>query len=325
MGGTSADEHEDSEDKPNQVQNLCSADAAVEGVKQAPPPVTLAEEQKASGNAFFKAGNFEAALQCYGKAIDILESAGGICNQLCANLASNQALCLLKLEKFEQAEARASAALAIDSAHSKAIYRRGLARLRGGDPRGALEDLQKASRLEPQDKDVRQYCEEARQLVEATPVDAVEQAVASGAIGAIGDLAGHGCLYEEKPDLNEGRLAETYKEQREWIHTIKQWTEITEISFAEDEGKSTISVYMTLPGVHDIPKNKVCVWMQPTSLEVRVIALRGSNWCYLAQELWGQIDPDTSSWKVRRDKLSLKLHKRASARSWDKWEKLRRI
>mmetsp|Transcript_46725 Transcript_46725/g.124927 ORF Transcript_46725/g.124927 Transcript_46725/m.124927 type:complete len:224 (-) Transcript_46725:12-683(-) len=134
-----------------------------------------------------------------------------------------------------------------------------------------------------------------------------------------------GGLYEEKHDVNEGRLAETHKEQRDWISGISAWAEISDVAFADEQDKSCISVYMTLPGVHEIPANKVCIWFRASSLEVRVVDLNGKNWCWVAQELWGQIDPDRCTYKIRRDKLSLKLSKRQSARSWDRWEKLRRI
>merc|ERR1712130_215962 len=83
--------------------------------------------------------------------------------------------------------------------------------------------------------------------------------------------------------------------------------EITDISFSEDEKKSQISVYMGIPGVHEIPPNKVCVWFSNNSMEVRVIDVKGSNKFYLARELWGHIDPNSCSWKARKDKLSIKL------------------
>merc|ERR1711957_412461 len=198
------------------------------------------------------------------------------------------------------------------------------ARLKRGDARGAVEDLQRASRLEPQNREVRQRLQEAQKLEMSTEPDPTETSLATSAVSALGGkVEGAKGLYDEKPDLNEGRLAETHRQQREWIDTIKNWKEIEDIAFAEEEGK--ISVYMTLPGVHELQSNKVRVWMTAQSLEVRVIDLAGQNWCYLAQELWSQIDPENSTWKARKGKLSLKLAKRASARSWDKWEKLRRI
>lgn len=283
------------------------------------PPTAVVEERKAAGNEKFKMGDHEAALSCYGEALQALDSSGFQDASLRSTLASNQALCCLRLGRAAEAEERASAALAADSGNSKAVYRRGLARLQLGDGPGACEDLQKAMRLEPQSREVRQKYEEAKQLADETPIDSDQVSVAAAAATALGGL------YSEKHDLNEGRLAETHSEQKDWIKTIQDWTEIADISFADEEGKNCISVYMGLPGVQDIPPNKVCVWLQPNSLEVRVIDLRGSNWFYLAQELWGQIDPATSTYKIRRDKISLKLQKRASSRSWDRWEKLRRI
>jgi tetratricopeptide (TPR) repeat protein len=279
------------------------------------------EDKKKLGNDRFREGKFEDAIICYGEALALLE--GGHNPAMRSTILSNQAMCLLKLDRFKDAEAAAGMALAADAANGKAVYRRGLARLQLADVRGALEDFQKASRLEPQNREVRLKLDEARKAVESTPVSEQEVAVATGAANALG-MEKRG-LYDEKPDLNEGRLAGTHREQREWISSISNWEEITDITWAEDDMKSQISVYLAVPGVHEIPVNKVCVWMTANSLEVRVVDVRDSNRFYMAKELWGQIDSDASSWKVRKDKISLKLQKRASARSWDRWEKLRRI
>lgn len=309
--------------RPEGDAEVEAEDGSPTGSAQQAPPSAFVEERRAAGNEFFKAADHEAALGCYGDALRAMDASGFQDPASRSALASNQALCLLRLDRPAEAEERASAALAADPGNGKAAYRRGLARLQLGNAQGACEDLQKAARLEPQSREVRQKYEEARQLAEAAPADVREVAVASSAASVLGGADGG--LYSEKHDLNEGRLAETHREQKEWIKSIKDWAEITDISFADEESKNCISVYMTLPGVHEIPANKVCVWMRPTSLEVRVIDLRGSNWSYVAQELWGQIDAEASSYKIRRDKLSLKLQKRASARSWDRWEKLRRI
>eukprot|EP00933_Yihiella_yeosuensis_P042710 TRINITY_DN37375_c1_g1_i2.p1 TRINITY_DN37375_c1_g1~~TRINITY_DN37375_c1_g1_i2.p1 ORF type:complete len:338 (-),score=66.80 TRINITY_DN37375_c1_g1_i2:273-1235(-) len=288
-----------------------------------PVPIDDILKQKDEGGKLFREGSFASALECYASALASLDSSGvtGV-QALRSTLASNQALCLLKLGRFREAEERASSSLAADAANAKAAYRRGLARLQLGDALGALEDLQKASRLEPQNVEIRQKCEEAKSLAEATPASASEVNVAVSAAAALGSEGG---LYSEKADLNEGRLAESYSEKREWVDTISQWTEIKDISFSDDSDKNCVSVYMGLPGLDKIPSNRVCVWMTQNSLEVRVVDLNGTNWFYKAQELWSQIDPDTSTWKVRKEKLSIKLQKRASARSWDRWEKIRRI
>lgn len=279
------------------------------------------ERLKALGNEEFRKGAFEAALENYAMALQNLQRLALVECALSSQLASNQALCFLKLAKFQEAEERASAALVADASNSKAVYRRALARLKLGEPRAAMEDLQKASRLEPQNAEIRQKLAEAKELADAVPMNEAEVAVCAATASVLGKDGG---LYNEKPDLNEGRLAESHQEQREWVRSIEKWSDITDVSFADEENKNTISVYMALPGIHEIAANKVCVWMTMTSLEVRIIDLQGTNWCYVAQELWGQINPERSSWKIRKDKLSLKLDKRA-ARSWDRWEKLRRI
>lgn len=38
-----------------------------------------------------------------------------------------------------------------------------------------------------------------------------------------------------------------HEEQREWVRTIDKWNEIVDISFADEENKNCISVYMSLP------------------------------------------------------------------------------
>lgn len=286
-------------------------------------PLHEAEQHRAAGGYAFRNGDFETALGCYASALMCLEACSGSGIMLKATLASNQSLCYLKLSRYAEAEERASAALAADASNSKAAYRRGLARLHLADYLGALEDLTKAARLEPQNTEIRQKRDQAKQLADAAPSLQSEVAVARGASGALG--CKDGGLYSEKQDLNQGRLAETLHEQKNWVQTISDWTEIRDISFSDDGDKNCVSVYMSLLGVQDIPSNKICVWMTPTTLEVRIVDLRDRNWFWLAQELWGQIDPEQSTWKVRKDKLSLKLHKRASARSWDRWEKIRRI
>lgn len=299
-----------------------SADEGVEGTEV--NVHALVEDKKASGNDKFREGDVEGALSLYTEAVQLLCDSGLQGIPLWPILASNQALCLLKLERFAEAEDRASAALVADPANSKAIYRRGVARLKLGIVQDAHDDLQKAVRLEPQNREIRERFEEAKRIAATVSVVPEEQALASGAAGALGMEAGGG-LYGEKPDLNEGRLADTHREQRKWVDSISDWDEITDVCFSAEESKPHVSVYMGLPGVHNITPNKICVWFLSSSLEVRVIDLNGKNWFYMARELWAQIDETTSSYTVRKDKLSLKLQKRASARSWDKWEKLRRI
>ena len=115
-----------------------------------------------------------------------------------------EALCLLKLEQWPEAEERAALALVAEPSNSKAVYRRGLARLRRGDGRGAVEDLRDAQRLEPDDVEIQKRLMEA---LAAAPEAPEEVALAAAATSVIRE----GGLYNEKADLNEGRLAESYQ------------------------------------------------------------------------------------------------------------------
>lgn len=137
-------------------------DGESEAAAQVEHHLAQAEGYKVAGNARFKEGDLEAALECYEQTLQAL-SDGNIDNasMRCA-VALNQSLCLLKLGRHKDAEERASAALAANPASGKASFRRGLARLGLGDLAGAVEDLQKAARLEPNDREVRQQLEEAK-------------------------------------------------------------------------------------------------------------------------------------------------------------------
>lgn len=68
------------------------------------------------------------------------------------------------------------------------------------------QDLKKAQRLEPEDVEIQKRLSEALAACQAAP-EAPEVALASAATSVIRD----GGLYNEKADLNEGRLAESYQ------------------------------------------------------------------------------------------------------------------
>uniref|UniRef100_A0A7S3UJC1 CS domain-containing protein n=1 Tax=Oxyrrhis marina TaxID=2969 RepID=A0A7S3UJC1_OXYMA len=144
-------------------------------------------------------------------------------------------------------------------------------------------------------------------------------------------------LYSEKPDVNVGRLATSVQERKEWVASVGHWREIeTGVSFAESERR--VTVYLPLPGIQDLPQGNICVWLTECSaearcfarcvvilrLEVRVVDLHGHNFVFAAPELYAPIDAEASEYRVGSDKVVLKLAKRASARGWDRWERIRR-
>uniref|UniRef100_A0A672SMN6 RNA polymerase II-associated protein 3 n=1 Tax=Sinocyclocheilus grahami TaxID=75366 RepID=A0A672SMN6_SINGR len=87
--------------------------------------------QKDRGNAYFKEGKYEAAVECYSRGME----ADGT-NAL---LPANRAMAYLKLHRFSDAEQDCSTALALDASYAKAFARRATARAARGRTREAKE------------------------------------------------------------------------------------------------------------------------------------------------------------------------------------------
>ncbi|XP_072529961.1 RNA polymerase II-associated protein 3 isoform X2 [Salminus brasiliensis] len=100
--------------------------------------------QKDRGNAYFKEGKYEAAVESYTKGME-----ADTTNVL---LAANRAMAYLKLERYVEAEEDCSKAIALDSTYSKAFARRGTARAALGRLAEAKKDFEQVLRLEPGNK-----------------------------------------------------------------------------------------------------------------------------------------------------------------------------
>ncbi|CAN9508311.1 unnamed protein product [Ophioblennius macclurei] len=100
--------------------------------------------QKDRGNAYFKEGKYEAAVECY--------SAGMAADGLNVLLPANRAMAYLKLEKYKEAEEDCSTAISLDNTYSKAFARRGTARVAMGKLQEAKQDFQEVLKLEPGNK-----------------------------------------------------------------------------------------------------------------------------------------------------------------------------
>ncbi|XP_073694480.1 RNA polymerase II-associated protein 3 [Garra rufa] len=100
--------------------------------------------QKDRGNAYFKEGKYEAAVECYSRGME----ADGT-NAL---LPANRAMAYLKLQRYSEAEQDCSAALALDATYAKAFARRATARAALGKIREAKEDFEQVLKLEPGNK-----------------------------------------------------------------------------------------------------------------------------------------------------------------------------
>nr|XP_012608421.1 RNA polymerase II-associated protein 3 [Microcebus murinus] len=100
--------------------------------------------EKDLGNAFFKEGKYERAIECYTRGI----AADGT-NAL---LPANRAMAYLKIEKYEEAEKDCTQAILLDGSYSKAFARRGTARTFLGKLNEAKQDFETVLLLEPGNK-----------------------------------------------------------------------------------------------------------------------------------------------------------------------------
>ncbi len=128
----------------------------------------IATDCKGFGNAAFKAGAFERALDKYSKALRYLNEDPDLdaapagtkdkLDKLRVDANSNAALMCLKLGRWPDAHDLATGALDVkgisDLDAAKALFRRGQAAIKMKDEDGAVEDLAKAHKLVPADANI---------------------------------------------------------------------------------------------------------------------------------------------------------------------------
>ena len=84
--------------------------------------------------------------------------------------------------------------------------------------------------------------------------------------------------------------------------------------YAWDQTKKFVKVYVTLPGVEDVPDDKIHLDVQPTSLKFEVCGLpKGTaNMRLLVPTLHGEVDASQGTWARKADSMVLiKLRKAA--------------
>uniref|UniRef100_H2LZ12 RNA polymerase II-associated protein 3 n=1 Tax=Oryzias latipes TaxID=8090 RepID=H2LZ12_ORYLA len=123
----------DKDGGPEESHESDSEDAAVD------PETALTEKEK--GNAFFKEGKYDEAIDCYTRGMDADPS-----NPV---LPTNRASAFFRLKKFAVAESDCNLAIALDGRYVKAYCRRGAARFALKKYQPALEDYQAALKLDP--------------------------------------------------------------------------------------------------------------------------------------------------------------------------------
>uniref|UniRef100_G1K3J0 Protein unc-45 homolog A n=1 Tax=Xenopus tropicalis TaxID=8364 RepID=G1K3J0_XENTR len=111
------------------------------------PEKANSESLREDGNKHFKAGDYEAALSCYTKAISLTSDKADK-----AVLHRNRSACYLKLDDFTKAEEDASKAIEVDGGDVKALFRRSQALEKLGRVDQAIIDLRRCLTLEPKNK-----------------------------------------------------------------------------------------------------------------------------------------------------------------------------
>ena len=100
----------------------------------------MAEQYKAKGNDYFSQGDYERAAEQYTTAISNCRADD---KTTASKIFSNRALCHLKLNNHQYAEADATAALREDPTNIKALRHRGMARMNiDGQQELAIADLE---------------------------------------------------------------------------------------------------------------------------------------------------------------------------------------
>ncbi|XP_048221733.1 RNA polymerase II-associated protein 3 [Perognathus longimembris pacificus] len=122
--------------------------------------------EKDLGNAFFKEGKYERAIECYTRGI----AADGA-NAL---LPANRAMAYLKIQKYKEAERDCTQAITLDGSYSKAFARRGTARTFLGKINEAKQDFEMVLLLEPGNKQaITELSKLKKELLEKGHWDAV--------------------------------------------------------------------------------------------------------------------------------------------------------
>ena len=107
--------------------------------------LSLASRHKERGGQLFQEGKEGAAAVCYSRAAKLAAAVGGggegEVKDLQVALGLNLAACQLKLGQAGHASSNCSRVLELDPGNVKALYRRGVARMRLGDLDEAEEDL----------------------------------------------------------------------------------------------------------------------------------------------------------------------------------------
>jgi len=107
------------------------------------------------------------------------------------------------------------------------------------------------------------------------------------------------------------------------ISSIAKYIPIS--SFAFDSGKynsPTITIYVSLKGVKEIPRDRITCEFTPTSFDLIVSNLDGKSYRLYKDNLAHDIDPSASKIVIKVDRLIIKLGKVKGEYGYDTWTDL---
>lgn len=96
-------------------------------------------------------------------------------------------------------------------------------------------------------------------------------------------------------------------------------------TFAFDSGKydsPTVTIYVSLEGVKEIPRDNITCDFTKTSLDLIVRDLKGKSYRLFKDNLAHDIDPATSKLLVKSDRLVVKLGKTKGKYGYESWTEL---
>jgi len=150
--------------------------------------VAEATTLKEAGTLLFKEGKFLNAVQKYDEACEYIEHEKSAVSLL-LTCRLNESQAFINMGDYSTACSKATAVIKLDPNNVKALYRRGLARNHLGLAEEALEDLNRAVSLEPDNKQVKAEIAKAKKIIQ----DAKKKAKA-----AYGNMFSKVSMYDDK-------------------------------------------------------------------------------------------------------------------------------
>lgn len=120
-------------------------------------------DAKQEGNDHFRAGRLESAVHAYSRALESQPDPDGAISVQCLN---NRAMCLIKLERFQEARADLDRVLQCEPGNVKALYRRGCAARGLAQYAEAVRDALAVLQVDPRNASAQSLARDARRLAE---------------------------------------------------------------------------------------------------------------------------------------------------------------